>query len=148
MLVRKYIKDRIFLLGFNEAFNGDLSKILMLHSLFEKHIFDDKTQLYYIIMVITSETSVSIYVFILSCLFFFAIRILITILISSNSSLKTILFSIFHFNKKKKNLYINREYTHNYDYKKNDIFFLFNLLFKMIRYTSFNNRLTLVFVVV
>ena len=97
MLLRKYINDRIFLLGFNEAFNGDLSKMLMLNSLFQKHIFDDKTQLYYIIMDVQSETSVSIiYVFIL-CYLSFDIRILITHLVSSNSSLKTILFFIFHF---------------------------------------------------
>jgi hypothetical protein len=43
MLLRKYINDRIFLLWFNDAFNGDLSKMLMLNSLFQKHIFDDKT---------------------------------------------------------------------------------------------------------
>ena len=98
MLLRKYINDRIFLLGFNEAFNGDLSKMLMLNSLFQKHIFDDKTQLYYIIMDVQSETSVSIiYVFILCYLSFFDIRILITNLVSSKSSLKTILFFIFHF---------------------------------------------------
>jgi len=126
---------------------GIYPKILMLNSLFEKHIFDDKTQLYYIIMDIPSETSVSIiYVFILCYLSFFDIRILITTLVSSNLLWRQSYF-LYFISIKKNWIYTLIVNIHTIMITKWH-FFLFNLPFKMIRYTSFNNRLTLVFVVV